>query len=71
MNCCETCASQFKSLPVKPCKISNNRFFRNFPPPNINRNLNFENVTCPLDIPISIQPDPICKLTIMEICFLI
>lgn len=49
---CDSCATfRFNSYPARPSKISNNRFFRNFPPP-----CNFS-----MDMPISIQPDPLRK----------
>ena len=59
---CDSCASYRFRNPAKPSKISNNRFFRNFPPP-IDRTSKFECMTfAPLDMPISIQPDPLRKL---------
>lgn len=67
MSHCDSCSFRYNAYPKTPCKIGNNRFYRNFRsvasnPAAANSTSAFPNYCTPsIDSPLAIQPDPLRK----------
>lgn len=58
---CESCSHRYNVYPKTPCKIANNRFFRNFPSV-IERPTQFPSYCSPnIDATLPLQLDPLSK----------